>query len=257
MARKAFMIDSSRCTACRSCQVACKQWNRLPAESTVNSGSYENPPQLSPHIYNKIEFTEIEQNGELKWLFLNKRCLHCGEAGCLKVCPSAGALYRTDEGLIGYDKEKCTSCNYCVNGCPFDVPRFDAQNKVTKCHGCLDRVAAGLQPACVKACPTGSLKFGDRDRLIAEAKASGKQIYGEKALSGLGGMYLLEEKPQEYNLAANPTIPTSIFLWKDVIKPLGMLGFWGTVGAAMLHYVTVGPKRLEEEESPGQGKGGE
>lgn len=254
MARKAFMIDSSRCTACRSCQVACKQWNKLPAESAVNRGSYENPPQLTPHLYNKIEFTEVEQDGELKWLFLNKRCMHCGEAGCHKVCPSAGALYYTDDGLIGFNKEKCISCNYCVNGCPFDVPRYDEKNKVTKCHGCIDRVSNGLQPACVKACPTGSLKFGDRDKLIAEAKSVNAQIYGEKSLSGLGVMYALEGKPESYSLAANPAIPSSIFFWKDIIKPLGILGFWGAVGTAMLHYVTVGPKQLEDNH---EDKGGE
>ena len=254
MTRKAFMIDTSRCTACRSCQVACKQWNKLPAESTVNRGSYENPAQLTPHLYNKIEFVEKGEGNDFKWLFFNKRCLHCGEAGCIKVCPSAGALYRTAEGLVGFDQEKCISCNYCVNGCPFDVPRYDANNKVTKCHGCLDRVSNGLQPACVKACPTASLKWGDRDQLIAEAKAAGRQVYGEMALGGLNAMYALDDTPQSYNLAENPQIPQSIFLWKDVIKPLGILGFWGAVGAAMLHYVTVGPKQLEDDS---EDKGGE
>ncbi|NOY13326.1 MAG: 4Fe-4S dicluster domain-containing protein [Deltaproteobacteria bacterium] len=257
MARKAFMIDSSRCTACRSCQVACKQWNKLPADAAINWGSYENPPSLTAHLYNKIEFIEKEQDGKFKWLFLNQRCLHCGEAGCLKVCPSTGALFRTEEGLIGFNKDKCISCKYCVNGCPFDVPRYDAQGKITKCHGCIDRVAAGLQPACVKACPTGSLKFGDRDKLISEAELTGLKLYGDKALSGLGAMYLLEEKPQEYRLAENPNIPQSIFLWKDVIKPLGILGFWGAIGAVMLHYVTVGPKRPDEDDSSNQNQGGE
>jgi len=253
MKRKAFMIDTSLCIACRSCQVACKQWNKLPAEATVNSGSYENPPQLTAYLHNKIEFIETEENGEFKWLFLNKRCLHCSEAGCMKVCPSVGALYRTEDGLVAFNKDKCIGCNYCVNGCPFDVPRYDAQNKIAKCHGCFDRVENGLQPACVKACPTGTLTFGDRDQLIAKAKSGGKQIYGETALSGLGAMYLLDNKPQDYALADNPTIPTSIFLWKDVIKPLGILGFWGAIGVAMLHYVTVGPKQLEEN---GEEKGG-
>lgn len=247
MTRKAFMIDTSSCTACRSCQVACKQWNKLPAEASVNRGSYENPPQLTPNTYNKIEFFEKEENGEFKWLFLNQRCMHCADAGCIKVCPSAGALFRTDEGLVGFNKDKCISCNYCVSGCPFDVPRYDKKNLISKCHGCIDRVSAGLQPACVKACPTGTLKFGDRDTLIVKSKAAGRKIYGEKALSGLGAMYLLADRPQEYNLAANPVIPQSIFLWKDVIKPLGILGFWGAIGVAALHYVTVGPKQLEDD----------
>lgn len=258
MARKAFLIDTTRCTACRSCQVACKQWNKLPAEATVNRGSYENPPNLTPQLYNQVRFIEQEKNGELQWLFLNKRCMHCGEAGCLKVCPSAGALFRTGDGLIGYNQDKCISCNYCVNGCPFDVPRYDGGNKVTKCHGCLDRVSNGLPPACVKACPTGTLQFGERDKLIAKAKAAGRKVYGENDLNGLGVMYVLDDTPGAYTLPDKPAIPASIFLWKDVIKPLGILGFWGAVGAALLHYVTVGPKKLENEDA-GQtkGKGGE
>ena len=247
MTRKAFMIDASRCTACRSCQVACKQWNKLPAEAEVNRGTYESPAQLTPHLYNKIEFIEKGEGDQFQWLFFNKRCLHCGEAGCIKVCPSAGALYHTEDGMVGFDQDKCINCHYCVNGCPFDVPRYDANGNVTKCHACIDRIAAGLLPACVKACPTASLKFGERDKLIAEAKGAGKQIYGETALAGLGALYALDRPATDYNLQENPQIPASIFLWKDVIKPLGILGFWGAVGAAMLHYVTVGPKQIEDD----------
>lgn len=245
MARDAFLIDMSRCIACRSCQVACKQWNKLEAEATVNGGSYENPPQLTPQLYNQIQFIEQEKGDELRWLFMNKRCMHCGDAGCIKVCPSAGALYHTPEGMVGFNKEKCIECHYCVNGCPFDVPRYDAARKVTKCHGCFDRIANGLAPACVKACPTNTLRFGNRDALIAEAKAAGKKVYGENDLKGLGVLQILEDGPETYALPPNPAIPASIFLWKDVIKPFGILGFWGAIGMAVLHYVTVGPKQLE------------
>jgi formate dehydrogenase iron-sulfur subunit len=260
MARKAFLIDTTRCTACRACQVACKEWNKLPAEKTVQRGTYENPPGLVPHLYNQIHFIEKGQTGEVSWLFLNRRCLHCGDAGCMKVCPSAGALYRTEEGMVAFNQEKCISCKYCVNGCPFDVPRYDQKEKVTKCHACFDRIANGLQPACVKACPTGTLQFGDRDQLIAKAKATGKTLYGENDLNGLGVLYLLDNAPGEYQLPEKPAIPASIFLWKDVIKPLGILGFWGAIGTVLLHYVTAGPRQLEEEEeedkTSSQGKGG-
>lgn len=249
MARKAFLIDTTRCTACRSCQVACKQWNKLPAEGTVNRGSYENPPDLTPHLYNQIHFIEKDQGDGLRWLFVNKRCMHCAEAGCMKVCPSAGALYRTDDGMVAFNQDKCIGCNYCVNGCPFDVPRYGANQKITKCHACFDRLANGLTPACVKGCPTGTLQFGDRDRLLDKAGAAGQRIYGANDLGGLGVLYVLDDAPGTYELPDKPAIPASIFLWKDVIKPLGILGFWGAVGTALLHYVTVGPKRLEEEET--------
>ena len=257
MSRKAFMIDTTRCTACRSCQVACKQWNKLAPEATVNRGSYENPPSLTPQLFNQIHFIEAEKNGDLRWLFLNKRCMHCTEAGCIKVCPSAGALYRTAEGLVAYNKDKCIGCNYCVNGCPFDVPRYTQDKTIAKCHGCVDRVSNGMQPACAKTCPTGTLQFGDRDSLIASAKGKGQKLYGEKDLGGLGVMYVLGDSPGTYELPEKPAIPASIFLWKDVIKPLGILGFWGAIGTALLHYVTVGPKKIEEDDDTNEtgGKG--
>lgn len=258
MTRKAFMIDTTRCTACRSCQVACKQWNKLPAEATVNRGSYENPPDLTPQLFNQIHFIEQDQGKDMRWLFLNRRCMHCAEAGCVKVCPSAGALYHTPEGMVAYNQDKCIECHYCVNGCPFDIPRYDDKKKVTKCHACMDRVANGLVPACVKACPTGTLQFGNRDALITQAKAKGQKLYGENDLSGLGVMYVLDDVPKTYTLPDKPVIPASIFLWKDIIKPLGILGFWGAMGAAVLHYVTVGPKKLEEDDNDQNiGQGGE
>lgn len=246
--RMGFLIDESRCIGCRSCQVACKEWNGLEADKTVQRGSYENPPDLTPNLYNRIRFIEKDDgNGGVKWLFRNERCLHCGDAGCMKVCPSPGALYRTREGIVGFNKEKCISCLYCVSGCPFNVPRYDADKKVTKCHLCLNRVEGGMEPACAKACPTDTLQFGSRSALIAKARASGKKLYGENDLEGLGVLYALQESPETYGLPANPQIPTSIFLWKDIIKPLGILGFWGSVAAVLVHYVTFGPRKLEEE----------
>ncbi len=245
--RKGFLVDTSRCIGCRSCQVACKQWNKMAADKTVEQGSYENPRDLTPALYNRIRFLEVgEEPGGVNWLFLNERCMHCGEAGCMKVCPSPGALYRTKEGVVAYNKEKCISCKYCVSACPFNVPRYDSDDKVSKCHLCLDRLSGGMPPACAKACPTGTLKFGKRSDLIAGAQATGKQLYGVNDLGGLGVVYALEGPPERYGLPATPHIPLSIFLWKDVIKPLGILGFWGSIGAMLLHYVTIGPKKIDE-----------
>ena len=85
--------------------------------------------------------------------------MHCEDAGCMNICPAPGALYRTEEGAVAYDRDKCIACKLCVNACPFDVPRYDAEGKVTKCHLCFDRIGAGMEPACVKTCPTGALKL--------------------------------------------------------------------------------------------------
>ena len=249
-----FLIDTSRCIGCRSCQVACKQWNKLDPDKTVNQGTYENPRDLTSNLYNRIRFVEKTDGDNVKWLFLNERCVHCGDAGCMKVCPSPGALYRTKEGFVAYDKEKCIACKYCVSACPFGVPRYGADDKISKCHLCFDRIGAGMSPACAKACPTQTLQYGPRIGLIAKSKAAKKTVYGEADLSGLGVLYLLDDKPEAYGLPANPSIPTAIFLWKDVLKPLGLLGFWGSVVGVLTHYVTFGPRKLEEENSE---KGGD
>ncbi len=245
--RMGFLIDTSRCIACRSCQVACKQWNKLEADTTANHGSYENPGDLTPNLYNRIRFIEKADGGSMKWLFMNERCVHCGDAGCMKVCPAPGALYRTNEGFIVHNKEKCIACKYCVFACPFGVPRYGADDKVSKCHLCYDRLGVGKPPACAKACPTQTLQYGPRNGLIAKVKAAKKTVYGEADLSGLGVLYVLDDKPEVYGLPANPSIPTAIFLWKDVVKPLGILGFWGSIAAVLFHYVTTGPKQIEEE----------
>lgn len=246
--RKGFLIDTARCIGCRSCQVACKQWNKTEADQTKNLGTFENPRDLTSNLYNRIRFVEqADGAGGVKWLFLSERCMHCGDAGCMKVCPSPGALYRTKEGIVAHNREKCISCKYCVSACPFNIPRYGADDRVSKCNLCADRVAGGMAPACAKACPTQTIRFGGRSELIARAKAAKKTLFGENDLMGLGVVYALEGKPESYGLPERPSIPMSIFLWKDVIKPLGILGFWGSIGAMLFHYVTVGPKKLEEE----------
>jgi formate dehydrogenase iron-sulfur subunit len=253
--RKGFLVDPSRCIGCRSCQVACKQWNKLEADKTLQGGGYENPGSLTPNLYNRVRFIEkSDGNGGMKWLFASERCMHCGDAGCMKVCPAPGALFRTKEGLVGYDKGKCIGCKYCNAACPFGIPRYGADDKVAKCHSCMDRVGAGMVPACAKACPTQSLQFGNRGALLASAKAAKKTVYGEADLSGLGVLFALAGKPEEYGLPDKPSIPSAIFLWKDVVRPLGILGFWGSVAAVLAHYVTFGPRKLEE--APEKREGG-
>ncbi len=251
--RKGFLVDTSRCIGCRSCQVACKQWNKLESDKTGNQGTFENPRDLTPALYNRIRFVEkADPQGDMSWRFLNERCMHCGDAGCMKVCPSPGALTRNKDGVVVFNKEKCISCKYCVSACPFNIPRYDGDDKISKCNLCMDRITAGLVPACAKACPTQTLQFGNRSAMISKAKGAKKTLYGESDLNGLGVVYALEGPPEQYGLPATPTIPLSIFLWKDVIKPLGILGFWGSIGAMLLHYVTIGPKQIEEDNGEGE-----
>jgi len=247
--RKAILVTPEVCIGCRACQVACKSWNQLPAIKTKNNGTYQNPPDLESNTFNIIRFAEVpSKETPVRWLFVSRRCMHCEDAGCVKICPS-GALYKTAEGAVAYDHGKCIGCKLCSTGCPFDVPRYGKDGKITKCHLCYDRIAAAMSPSCVKTCPTGALKFGDRAELIAQAKKNGyTTIYGEKDLSGLGSIYAFKEEPKLYGLKENPALPSSVAFWHNYLKPLSWIGLGGVVAAAAIHYLAIGPHKEEKEE---------
>jgi Fe-S-cluster-containing hydrogenase component 2 len=105
--RKGLMITPELCIGCRGCQSACKQWNKLPGDKTMNRGVYENPPNLTANLYNQIHFIEQPQDVGIQWLFVRRACMHCGEAGCMDICPAPGAISRTKEGAVVFDKIKC------------------------------------------------------------------------------------------------------------------------------------------------------
>ena len=217
---KAILVDTSKCIGCRGCQVACKQWHDLQAEPTRFQGSYENPPDLSARTWRKVRFVEMaEEDGGLRWRFLSDACKHCTDASCLAVCPT-GALFRRPWGAVDLNQEVCNGCRYCVSACPFGVVTFNQETgRVDKCLMCPDRVEAGLAPACVTTCPTGALTFGDRDQLLDRAKTRvavlrakgerGAQLYGERELSGLHALYVLQERPQVYGLPEEPRFATA------------------------------------------------
>jgi formate dehydrogenase iron-sulfur subunit len=250
MARMGILVSPELCIGCRGCQTACKSWNQLPGDKTVNKGSSENPQDLTPHQYNKINYREVPSEKEAaRWLFVSQRCMHCDDAGCIKICPSPGALYKTKEGAVAYNKDKCISCKLCVVACPFNIPRYDEKDKISKCHLCYDRIANGLQPACTKTCPTGALKYDDRDKLISSAQKAGYQkLYGQADLGGLGALFAFKDAPKIYGMNENPKIPETVVFWHKVLKPLSYLGLGGVVAASLLHYVAFGPHKIKEEE---------
>ncbi|KPJ57964.1 MAG: hypothetical protein AMJ42_04180, partial [Deltaproteobacteria bacterium DG_8] len=182
MADKAMLIDTSKCTACRGCQVACKQWNELPEETTTffptNKG-YQNPPDLTANTYCLVEFFSSETSeGDPEWLFRKRQCMHCTDAECVELCPYDAAQKDTDTGFVVFDEEKCKGCGLCVDNCPFEAPRLTApQNgKSKKCFACLypyDRLSEGEEPkpACAKTCPSGAITYGDRTTMISVGTA--------------------------------------------------------------------------------------
>ncbi len=230
---KGLFVDTSLCIGCKACQVACKEWNNLggtPARfQTINGqvhavnftgNSYDNTAHLSAYDWRHVRFIEAipADRSTAAWYMMSDSCKHCTQAGCLDVCPTH-AITRTDLGNVVVQQEICNGCRDCVAACPFGVISFNHETGVTaKCTLCNDRIHAGLETACAKVCPTGSIQFGNVDELRALARQrvtslrqagyTKAQIYGdERILGGLNVFYLLLDDPQVYGQPLNPQLP--------------------------------------------------
>ena len=168
---KGFFIDTTRCMACKGCQVACKQWNNLPAEKTENQGNLQNPPDFSYKTYKLVRMNEEVIDGKVNWLFFPDQCRHCLIPPCLLWARNTDAIYQDEEtGAVVYTSEtRNLKAADIIGACPYDVPRSDKNGILGKCTMCNDRVKQGMQPACVKTCPTGSLNFGNLEEMRAVA----------------------------------------------------------------------------------------
>ena len=263
----AKLIDVSSCIGCKACQVACMQWNDLRDDVGDNVGVYDNPRDLTPQSWTVMRYSEVvaknETEGErLEWLIRKDGCMHCEDPGCLKACPAPGAIVKYTNGIVDFISENCIGCGYCVQGCPFDIPRISKQDdRAYKCSLCSDRVAVGMEPACVKVCPTGAIRFGTKEDMlefgnerIVDLKERGYAqagIYNPAGVSGTHVMYVLQhaDQPNLYHgLPANPTISPFVGLWKGVAKPLGVLAMAGAAVAGFFHYMKVGPVETPDDE---------
>ena len=158
----AKLIDVTTCIGCKACQVACSEWNDLRAEIGHTVGVYDNPADLAPKAWTVMRYSEVEVNGRFEWLIRKDGCMHCSDPGCLKSCPSEGAIIQYANGIVDFQSEHCIGCGYCVAGCPFNIPRISKEdNRAYKCTLCVDRVAVGQEPACVKTCPTGAIHISE------------------------------------------------------------------------------------------------
>lgn len=177
---KTFFVDLTKCTACRGCQVACKQWKKLPAEKTKNWGSHQNPPDLGFNTLKVVRFKEEMVDGKLMWNFFPEQCRHCVDPPCIGGTELDGSIIHDEAtGAVIYTemtaKEDFESILF---NCPYNIPRMDPETKVvSKCDMCIDRVRAGMLPACVLTCPTGAMNFGDREDMLAMA---GKKLAAAK-----------------------------------------------------------------------------
>ncbi|MEZ4527940.1 MAG: 4Fe-4S dicluster domain-containing protein [Desulfobacterales bacterium] len=171
---KSILVDTSRCTACRGCQVACKQWNELPGTRTRNVGSYQNPQDLSADTWKLVRFSEGKrENGKPFWYFFSDQCRHCMDAPCLQTAGYPEAVYqdKATGAVIYTDRTKELDIEAVISSCPYNIPRkSEKTGGLFKCTMCIDRITSGEQPACVKSCPTGAMVFGDRQEILERVK---------------------------------------------------------------------------------------
>jgi len=190
-----MLIDVTRCTGCNSCALACKESNNLPQADVV-------PGALDSDAFTFVDARQVvTANGKTETRYVKRQCMHCVNAACVSACPAA-AMHSSGEGPVVYRPNRCLGCRYCQVACPFEVPRFDWDNGVnpviSKCWLCYERLQAGQKPACAEACPTGTLRFGRREDLLAQAHAQiasnpGRyieQVLGEFEVGGTSMLYV-------------------------------------------------------------------
>jgi formate dehydrogenase iron-sulfur subunit len=216
---KAILFDASKCTGCRACQVACKNWNERTYTRTDCDGTYENPLQLTSQCWMRILFNEPEErpasDDGIYWFFTKYQCMQCSDATCVRVCPS-GATEKhkvsADDGeawLVKTDPKKCIGCNYCVATCPFQACRFDeAEKGIMRCVMCFDRISNEAatfptpdpgaspdleknakdqypmrnRPACVQTCTSGALSYGTLEEMISKGELRAAFLKKERGM---------------------------------------------------------------------------
>jgi formate dehydrogenase iron-sulfur subunit len=228
-----FFTDTTLCIGCKACEVACKEWNNLPAEAPALTGhSYDNTGALSASTWRHVRFIEDDVRADTQspfqsgWLMMSDVCKHCHNAPCLEACPT-GALFRTEFDTVVVQQDICNGCGYCVPACPFGVVDISTlDGKAHKCTLCYDRLKGGLEPACAKSCPTDSIQFGEVDELQRRAQERlyhlhqlGREsayLYGTPGAPGatgglehLNAFFLLTAEPEVYNLPRAPTRPAN------------------------------------------------
>ena len=242
--KKGFFTDTSLCIGCKACEVACKQWNQLPDDGFLFTGmSYDNTVHLGASTWRHVAFIErpvplqSQDAGAFSWLMSSDVCKHCVRAGCLESCPT-GAIIRTEFDTVYVQPDVCNGCGYCVVNCPFGViDRNEQDGRAWKCTLCYDRLQQDMAPACAKACPTDSIKFGDLEELrsiasdrvealhengVRDAYLYGADAEEQPGTEGLNAFFLLLDKPEVYNLPPDPVVPT---------KKVG--DSWRAMGAAV------------------------
>ncbi len=258
--RKGFFTDTTLCIGCKACEVACKEWNELPADGyDFTAQSYDNTGELNGTTWRHVSFVEqmrgsssTQEAPPSRWLMESDVCKHCTHAACLDVCPT-GALIRTEFGTVVVQQDICNGCGYCVPACPFGViDKNHTTGHAGKCTMCYDRLTGGETPSCAKACPTQSIQFGDLEELrvraderLAEVTAKGEfrdaSLYlrdTENGIGGAGAFFLLLDKPEVYGLPPDPFDTT-----RDVLKMWRSAAYAAATLLGAIALLSLGSKR--------------
>jgi formate dehydrogenase iron-sulfur subunit len=267
-----FYTDTTVCIGCKACEVACKEWNQLPAANgglvELSGDSYDNTRRLDGIHWRHVKFIEQFSADRVagRWLMMSDVCKHCAQAGCLEVCPT-GAIIRTEFDSVVIQSDVCNGCRDCIAACPFGVIDLNpVSNTAQKCTLCYDRLQAGMQPACSQACPTSSIQFGPirelrqrAERRVQQLHSGGETrafLYGadEKILGGLNSFYLLVDKPEVYGLPRDPKLPSHNLFLSSMFSTLGaiVLGLFGLVSLRKRRMDEIAEGMRENTPPPGR-----
>lgn len=206
---KGVLVDTTLCVGCRTCEGACAEANKLGEPVMFGDPAVFETRRVTDErtftVVNRADVKEPER-------FTKQQCMHCVDPACASVCPGR-ALEKLEGGPVVYNGDRCLGCRYCMVACQFEIPKFEYDSPapyVKKCTFCAERQKDGGMPACAENCPTGALKFGEREALLEEARLRIYQnpdkyvhhVYGEHEAGGTSWLYISDVPLEKLGLKA-------------------------------------------------------
>lgn len=153
----AFFVDATRCTNCKTCEVACKDAN-------------------GAGVGRRMRKVRTFEGGEFPAVFaynISMACNHCEDPACVRQCPAKAYTKRESDGIVIHDPERCIGCRYCVWVCPYGAPQYDErEGRVRKCNLCVEELERGGTPICASSCPQRAIEFGLLEEIVERPGAT-------------------------------------------------------------------------------------